>query len=326
MPTSPRAYLIHRKGPDRTAIADRLRSAGYFVVERDDAASAAADLFPDPPDLAIVRSESLRTAAPDASAALRRAGAVLIAAEGDTLYGFARVLREPFFIDDLLPGRGAAPSPAATPDEDWGAILRGIAHALSNRVQVAGGWSSILELDGVSSGRRADALARLRAEITLIGRCAQALATVGGRPSTGLSGDVACDVAGALVAEAAARGVAVRSIGPGSAYGIDGEEIAVVAALLLSDHEDEGAAIVVEGDRRRVVVTFPAGAEDLLPHPDESTADALRRVKRASNLGALAASRLAARAAGTFVCDRSGPRPVWVLTLPAADRGAEAGR
>ncbi len=323
MPTYPRAYLIHRVGPDRTAIADRLRSAGYVVSEREDAVTAAADLFPDPPDLAVVRSESLKTATPDAVAALRRAGAILIAAEGETLHGFSRVLREPFFIDDLLQDRGASPSPAATPDEDWGAILRGIAHALSNRVQVAGGWSSILQLDGVSAARRGEALTRLRAEIALIGRCAQALATVGGRPSTGLSGDVACDVAGAIVAEAEVRGVSVRSIGPGSVYGIDGEEIAVVVALLLSDHEDETSEILIESDRRRVTVTVPAGAEDLLPHPDETTADALRRVKRASNLGALAASRLAARAGGTFVCDRSGVRPVWVLSLPSADRGGE---
>jgi hypothetical protein len=327
MPPSPRAYLVHLPGPDRAAIADRLRSAGYVVVERDDAHAAESELFPDPPELVAARSDALRSAGPAAVSALRRAGAVLIAGDGDPLHGFARVVREPFFIDELLPGRGPAAPPAAANDDDWGAILRGVAHALSNRVQVAGGWSSLLELSGISSERRAEALTRLRAEISLIGRCAQALATVGGRPSTGLAGDVACDVAGAVVAEAESRGVAVRTRGPGSVYGIDGEEIAVVTALLLSDHEDAGSEIAIVGGPHAVEISFPAGAEDLLPFPNETTADALRRVKRASTLGALAATRLAARAGGTFRCEREAGGARWIMSLPSVERRrAEGGR
>jgi hypothetical protein len=325
MPSSPTALLVHRPGPDRAAIADRLRRAGLEIDERDDAAGAGGWMRP-PYALVAVQSIALFDASASDVDALRAADAVLLL-EGDRAPAeFRRVLRAPFFIEDILSARrGAAEAERAAGDDDLpGELLRAVAHALSNRAQAADGWSALIAMCDPASRRRAEAETQLRAELSLLGRFAQGLALLGGRPIGGLGGGVA-DAAEAFALEVAARGGIVVRRGEAPRTAADPEALAVVAALLLADRESDLAPETrLEGSAERLRVVLPLATAELLPRPGERPSDILRRVKRTSALGVAVALRVAsvqgARCTGEY-----GPTgPVLVMEFPAAHGAREA--
>lgn len=317
------ALLVHSPGADRDAIADRLRSAGLAVRTRDDGRGLAADLRATGPETCVIaRAADFRSATTEDRAALEGREAVVIVGAEPAPEGFARVVREPYFVDDLLPRASAAPVDPPLP----AALVRGLAHALSNRVQAIAGCLSLLELpsSGGRAAAREEALRRARLETDLCGRVAQAMAALAGRgfAAEGRS----ADAASSLGAEVERRGLALRCEGAATVP-CDPEELALTAALLLSDHDPQahGGVVVVAATPGRVRIELPAPA-DLLDGAERPAGAGLANVRRTSSLGLALARRLAQRIGGDVDAGR-GPdgRPRVVLSLPVV-RAAESAR
>jgi hypothetical protein len=323
MPEFKSALLVAARADEAAPVVARLRSAGFRDVAVLPTADAVGVLASRRFEIVGVFESVATGLDADQRRVFRDAGAVLLSAfDAAGLSQFARAADVRTFPDGLL----ETDAGEASAEND---LLRGAAHALSNRVQAAMGWASLLEYQGVSPEARKESIVRVRGELSLLGRFAQGLAALAGR-GAGRSTPETVDLAAVLSAEAAARGATVRIEGaPPSAF-VDADELALAAALILADVDEDAAPEVrlsIRGSKARAA--FPFSSPEALPTRDETPASVMRRVKKTSALGAALLMRLAARFGGSIestVDQDGGPR--LVLSLPsanAAGRAAEEG-
>jgi hypothetical protein len=318
------ALLVHAPGPDRDAIKDRLRAVGLAVRTQDDGRGFGDALLSLSDDvLVIARAADLKPLSAEERSLLDRRWSVVIVGEGAAPPGFRRVVHEPYFIDDLLPPRASATAeaPRAAPETetDVGPLLRGLAHAISNRVQAALGWLSLSEpAIADRSDRRTDAARRARVEVELLGRVAQGLAVLGGRGAPPPTGDA--EVAPAIAEEVRKRDVLLRVEGSPRCAVADPEELALVLALLLADHDPDAgpATVTVVSEAGGARISAPSSVAEFIGLGRLVPSFIVARMKRASTLGLALAARLAVRAGGSTAVERGADGSAQVvLRLPA---------
>jgi signal transduction histidine kinase len=348
MPLAHDILLLHEAGPDRQALASYLERQGLTTTVCEETRQALAHLDGRRPArrVVVLAHQKRIAAAPRAAIdALRTHPSVLIVPAGsEPIPGFDDVVREPFFLDQLLgvlertASRGAAaaaetpPAQASKGEGQPGELLRGISHALNNPLTAALGWLRLLETEIDGGARTASLAAQARSELERLSQFSQGLALVAAPPPPDSVFDLAPLVATRVhAAVSAGARVSFRPARSGTCpvAGNSGEIDVLLRLFLDAAHESqsiEPLEVAIDSAKGfvRLEVRDPRAA---LPDKDAiRDLGRLFRLERHQRALAIAlAHSIARRAGGTLHCAALEPRGAsFVLSIPEASAGREA--
>jgi signal transduction histidine kinase len=344
MPIAQNILLLHEAGPDRQALASYLDRQGLTTTVCDDTRQALAHLGRDgvaQKTLLLAHQKRLEAAPRPSMDALRAHPAILIVPSGtEPLPGFNHMVREPFFLDQLVKvirratGREepAEESGAAAKSGGPGAdLLRGLAHAINNPLTAALGWLRLLDSEIEERDGKKRLVAQARTELERLAYMSQSLAILAAPPPGAAAFDLAAIVL-ERVNQALADGARVtfRPV-PGRTFMVAGHPIEydlVLRLLLASAHDAKSLEVadVSLGETNGTIVLSVKDPKAAMPDPDVlADLGRLLRTERHSRAMAIAlAQSVARRAGGTLRFEAVHPRgAVMVLGIPEASRGSE---
>lgn len=344
MPLAHEILLLHEAGPDRQALASYLERQGLKTTVCEEARHALAHMGKDgaaQKTLVLVQQNRIASPSRSANDAFAPYQTVLIVPSGaEPIPGFEHVLREPFFLDQVISairrasGDETEPAPAAGGPGGDEHLLRGIAHAINNPLAAALGWLRLLDAEIDDRDRKKRLVVQARTELERLGDLAQALALVGSPPPASVTFDLGMLV-GDKVHQAALEGSrVVFRPARAQAFHVSGNplEYDLVVRLFLVSAVDSKSLDQLEfclddkSGQVQLSVRDPRGIV-----PGQETLEDLGRLLRAerhSRAMAIALSLSITRRAGGWLRVEAGhPRgATYVLSVPAASRGAQASK
>jgi signal transduction histidine kinase len=347
MPLAPDILLLHEAGPDRQALASYLERQGLKTTVCDETRHAIAHLVREgvaQKTLVLAHQKRLAAATTQSVDALRPYQTILIVPSGtEPLPGFLHMVREPFFLDQLVkvikgtsaagrePDDGAPRTPRGSAEAD---LLRGLAHAINNPLTAALGWLRLLESEIDERDQKRRLVIQARGELERLGQLSQGLALVANPPGGSTPFDLGAMV-GDRVHHTVADGgrIAFRPV-QGRRFLVAGNPVEwdLVLRLLLATAGDSKSLDQIDvsvGEKNGMVELAVRDPKAVLPDPDAfADLGRLLRIERHQRAMAIALGQsIARRAGGTLRCEALHPRgAALVLSVPESSRAADASK